>query len=241
MDKLVEEKNQLRLRRRTALRSILGAGAILVGGSILGTPLNLALQKVYGSVPSQYTGNDAYQIITQALAAGQTKIYLPAGNYSVSQEIDVSVPNVEIYGNEQNATILTLNNNVYGGSNNNPLPAHVLNFNTGADGFHLHDLQINGNATGNPFINATLDYTMDGIHSFNCSNGIIENCIISDCRFMAVQIEHGFNCIVRNNILQNSDANGISINNSANPVIPQGGNHQILNNLIDGASDVGIS
>ena len=240
MNNLVEEKNQVQLRRRSALKSIFGAGAILVGGSILGS-LNLT-EKVFGSVPFQYTGSDAYQIITQALAAGQTKIYLPAGNYSVSKEIDINVPNVEIYGNEQNATILTLNNNVYLGQYNIPSPAHVLNFITGADGFHVHDLQINGNAAGNPVLNNPIfDYTMDGVHSFNCSNGIIENCIINNCRYMAIQIEHGFNCIVRNNTLQNSNANGISINNSSNPVIPQGGNHQILNNLIDGASDVGIS
>src|SRR5208282_6377602 len=56
--------------------------------------------------------NDAYQIISKALAAGQTTIHLPAGNYSVSQRIVIDYPNVEIYGDGQHATILRLNDNV---------------------------------------------------------------------------------------------------------------------------------
>src|SRR5208282_3140630 len=98
----------------------------------------------------QQTTVDAYQLITQALDAGQTKIHLPAGNYQVSQQVNINnIANVEIYGDGQNATILTLNDNVYGGSNTNPLPAHVLSF-FESDGFHVHDLLIDGNAAGNP-------------------------------------------------------------------------------------------
>src|SRR5208282_879092 len=115
----------------------------------------------------QQTTVDAYQMITQALASGQTKIHLPAGNYSVSQQVNINnIADVEIYGDGQNATILTLNDNVYGGSNTNPLPAHVLNFL--ADGFHVHDLQIDGNAAGNPFQGYPgTAYAMDGVHSWN--------------------------------------------------------------------------
>ena len=189
------------------------------------------------------TQNDAYGLITQALAAGQTKIHLPGGNYSVSQEIDIQVPGVEIYGDGQNDTILRLNDNVYGGSNTNPQPAHVLNFDVGADGFHVHDLQIDGNAAGNPFQgNFSTPYAMNGVNSWNNSNGIIENCLIHDCRFMGVSIEIGSNCIVQNNTIINSGANGISVSNSVNNSQKgRGSAHQVLNNIIDGASDVGIS
>src|SRR5208337_729303 len=85
------------INRRAALKClVLGVVAVLTSGTfppLFGLEL---LDKASGSVPSQYTGNDAYQIVTQALAAGQTKIHLPAGHYSVSQEIEIEVPNIEI-------------------------------------------------------------------------------------------------------------------------------------------------
>jgi len=59
---------------------------------------------------------------------------------------------------------------------------------------------------------------------------------------MAVQIELGSNCIVQNNTLLNSNANGISISNSVNNSAKgRGSGHQVLNNVVNGASDVGIS
>src|SRR5208282_4660804 len=186
----------------------------------------------------QQTTVDAYQMITQALASGQTKIHLPAGNYSVSQQVNINnIADVEIYGDGQNATILTLNDNVYGGSNTNPKPATVLSF-VEADGFHVHDLQIDGNAAGNPFQgNPATAIAMDGILAWNSSNGMINNCLIHDCRFMGVQIEVGSNCIVQSNTIVNSNANGISVGNAGN----NGSGHQVLSNIVNGASDVGIS
>jgi len=188
--------------------------------------------------PSTVTDPDAYQIITQALASGKNIIHLPAGNYSVSQQININnVPNVEIYGDGQNATILTLNDNVYGGSNTNPQPAHVLSF-FEADGFHVHDLQIDGNAAGNPVEeNQYSAYAMNGINTFNCSNGKINNCLIHDARYYGISIELGSNCLVFGNTVLNSNANGIVVSNASSV----GGGHQVLNNIIDGASEVGIS
>jgi len=238
----MSRSNEIQRVRRALLKSCVIGGSLALVSNVLQTrPALDLLTEVYGkpspSLSILQTNTDAYQIITQALAAGQTKIHLPAGNYSVSKEIDVRVPNVEIFGDGQNATILRLNDNVYGGSNRNPKPAHVLNF-LQADDFYVHDLQIDGNAAGNPFQgNPTTAYTMAGVHSWNSSNGTVINCLIHDCRTIGVQIEVGSNCVVQGNSIINSNANGISISNAGN----HGSGHQVLNNVVNGASDVGIS
>ena len=190
------------------------------------------------SAPTQQTDPDAYQIITQALAAGQTKIHLPGGNYSVSQQVNINnTPNVEIFGDGQNATILRLNDNVYGGSNTNPLPAHVLSF-FESDGFHVHDLQIDGNAAANPVQEGPFSpYAMNGINTYQCSNGTVNNCLIHDARYYGISIEVGSNCIVINNTVLNSNSNGIVVSSAST----HGSGHQVINNLVNGASEVGIS
>jgi len=78
---------------------------------------------------------------------------------------------------------------------------------------------------------------MAGVHSWNSSNGTVINCLIHDCRTIGVQIEVGSNCVVQGNSIINSNANGISISNAGN----HGSGHQVLNNVVNGASDVGIS
>jgi len=219
------------------------SGILLTMGDVIPGRSSLdLLAEAYGKLTSgiaiQQANVDAYQLITQALAAGQTGIHLPAGNYSVSQQVNINnIDNVEIYGDGQDDTILRLNDNVYGGSNSSPKPATVLSF-VEADNFHVHDLQIDGNAAGNPFQgNPATAYAMDGILGWNSSNGLINNCLIHDCRFMGVQLEVGSNCIVQDNTILNSNANGISVSNAGN----HGSGYQVLNNMVNGASDVGIS
>ena len=237
-----ETTNRNRHVRRTLFKYLtVGVILALVGDILPGRPSSDPVTEVHGELASNVSlqsTQDAYPIITQALAAGQTKIHLPAGNYSVSQQVNIiKIQNVEIFGDGQNATILRLNDNVYGGSNTNPKPAHVLNFSQ-ADSFHVHDLQIDGNAAGNPFQgNPGTAYAMDGINSWDGSNGKVNNCLIHDCRFMGVQIQLGSNCVVQGNSIINSNANGISISNAGN----HGSGHQVLNNVVNGASDVGIS
>src|SRR5208282_50670 len=76
----------------------------------------------------------------------------------------------------------------------------------------------------------------------NVSNGKVENCTISNCRFYGVDIQLGSNCIIQNNIILNSGANGITIGNHNGVTgVATGSGHQILNNTVNGASDVGIS
>ena len=232
-----------RVHRRALLKYVIVGGVLALVDDVFPGSSSLDLvTKAYGkpasSVSVQQTIVDAYQLITQALAAGQTKIHLPGGNYSVSQQININnVPNVEIYGDGPHATILRLDDNVYGGSNNNPKPAHVLNF-MQADDFDVYDLQIDGNAAGNPFQgNPTTAYTMDGVHAWNSSNGKINNCLIHDCRSIGVQIELGSTCFVQGNTILNSNANGISVSNASS----HGSGHKVLNNIVNGASDVGIS
>jgi len=232
------------INRRAALKCLVLGGAALMSGAFPTMPRLESLEKLYGSVPSQYTANDAYQIITQALATGQTKIHLPAGNYQISQQITIIIPNIEIYGDGQNATILTWTN---------PTPANAFSFSSTATGFYLHDLQINGNA---PSVGVTVDsdgnayvagvkaatYANHGVILNNVSNGKVENCTISNCRFYGVDIQLGSNCIIQNNIILNSGANGITIGNHNGVTgVATGSGHQILNNTVNGASDVGIS
>jgi hypothetical protein len=167
--------------------------------------------------------NDAYKVVMDALVAGQTKIHLPAGTYTVSNTIQVNnIVGVEIYGDGSTATILTLNPNA-----NNP----VIRLN-GCNGFHIHDLLVNGNRQNQAVANTS---TM-GVSAIKCSDGIIENCLIHDCHTSGVELAQPFNNTVQNNSVLNCDANGITVNTTT-----AGSDNQVLNNLVDGASDVGIT
>jgi parallel beta-helix repeat protein len=182
------------------------------------------------STTKQSSGiNDAYQIITQALAVGDTKIHLPAGSYSVSNTIRITKPNVEIYG-DGNATTLRLNNNVL---------HDMFSFVT-ANNFHVHDLQIDGNRQNQPYTPPTPRYggavNISGIDAWNSSNGLVENCSIHDCRTFGILYSLCTSCQILTNTLQNCDANGVTIDNAS------GGSGCIVRgNTIDGASDVGIT
>ena len=229
-------------------------GDFLPSGSSLGL-----LTEVYGrrvaSISMQQSNPDAYQLVTQALAAGETKIHLPAGNYSCSQQINITQPNIEIYGDGSsgpNDTYIRLNDGTgLSGSSAGDVSVFAFygpgatanNPTSGGDNFNVHDLEIDGNSAKNFFQgNPGTPTVMDGVASWNCNEGMVQNCYIHDCRFMGVQINIGSNCTVQNNIVNNSGANGIAIGNAVNNSRRgRGSGHQVLNNSVNGASDVGIS
>ncbi|HKM76104.1 MAG TPA: right-handed parallel beta-helix repeat-containing protein [Candidatus Bathyarchaeia archaeon] len=197
------------------------------GGSSGGSDQNSTVTGMQTGMGTTNT-NDAYLIVQAALAAGKTSIHLPAGNYIASQPITAqSVANVEIYGDGMDSTIITLNSNVLG---------HVIRL-MSCDGFHVHDLQINGNKTNQAGGTSTDQYDYNGINAYMCNDGLIENCLILDCRNFGVELAGSpTNITVQNCLVQNSDANGINTNCN-----PGGGGNVIQNNTVDGFSDVGIT
>ncbi|HYW01114.1 MAG TPA: right-handed parallel beta-helix repeat-containing protein [Candidatus Acidoferrum sp.] len=239
-----------KVSRRQAIGWLLSLGALSIGTSIQ-APIRLLLnetqERTTRSVPSRFqrtpspgeiqttqtantcVTNDASKIIADALADGETKIYLPAGNYSVSNSIKVSQSNVEIYGDGP-STILRLNDNVL---------RDMLLF-VSANNFHVHDLQLDGNRLNQPFTPPTTRYggavNISGIDAWNCSDGLIENCFIHDCRTFGVLYSQCTSCSIQDNHMQNCDANGVTIDNSTG-----GSGCVVRRNFVDGASDVGIT
>jgi parallel beta-helix repeat protein len=222
------------LTRRDAISYLLGLGTAAIG---LNIPF---IQRAWLNQlntttlsPEQTAGEitDAFELIEQALDVGQTKIYLPAGNYSVSQRISIANrTDVEIYGDGSASTILRLGDNVR---------QTVLSLDT-VDGVYIHDLQIDGNRFNQPYSPPTPHYLgavpISGIGAWNCSNILIEDCFIHDCRVFGVTHSKCTDCKVLNNSIQNCDANGVNIDNAS------GGSRTVVRgNTIDGASDVGIT
>ncbi|HKM77794.1 MAG TPA: hypothetical protein VJZ03_01860, partial [Candidatus Bathyarchaeia archaeon] len=129
----MREEDEPKKSRREAILWLLGVGIVSAGAGI---PLLKELQEYLGNSPQALTKiatttptetyttnttqtgtktitqttttsfNDASQIIAQALANRQTKIHLPAGQYSVSAQILITKPNVEIYGDNSSSTVL---------------------------------------------------------------------------------------------------------------------------------------
>ncbi len=165
--------------------------------------------------------NDAYQIITQDLASGQMNIHLPAGSYVVSQGIKITEPNVQIYGDGENSTILTPNN-----ASINTLISFRY-----ADNFSIHDLQITGIAVGQ-----TSPTSNNGIITSQSNYGLIENIYAHDFKQFTIEYQNANGGLILNNLVVNSGSNGISINDE------NGGQGTVVKgNVVDGASDVGIT
>jgi hypothetical protein len=194
-------------------------------------PSNTVSNTVTITVPTPPPANDAYLLITRALASGQTKIHLPKGNYSVSQQINVGTPttytpNIEIYGDGP-TTLLRLNDETY---------SMVFNF-VNADNFHIHDLQIDGNRLNNKgWLHFSDEQYMYGINAWNCQNGIIENILAHDIRTTAYNLAKSTGCTILNSQAVSCDANGVSVTNFA------GGSGCLVQGVtVDTFSDVGIS
>jgi len=197
------------------------------GGSSSGGSASSTTTELQAGTSTTNT-NDAYLIVKAALADGKTSIHLSAGNYIASQPIAIqSLANVEIYGDGMDSTIITLNPNVLG---------HVIQL-MSCDDFHVHDLQINGNKTNQAGGTSTDQYDYNGISTYMCNNGLIENCRILDCRNFGIELAGSpTNITVQNCLVQNSDANGINTNCNRG-----GGGNVIQDNTVDGFSDVGIT
>ena len=205
-----------------SLTSTSSSGESLGGGCPTTT-----ITETQTTIPTTNT-NDAYLIVNAALTAGQTSIHLPAGNYIASQTITVEcIPNLEIYGDGMDSTIITLDPNVLG---------HVIQLRA-CDNFHVHDLQINGNKTNQAGGNSTEQYDYNGINTYLSNNGLIERCLILNCRNFGIELAGSpANITVQNCLVQNSDANGINVNCN-----PGGGGNIIQDTTVDGFSDVGIT
>ena len=176
--------------------------------------------------------NDIYQIVNAAVVAGVTSIHLTAGSYICSDTVLLNnIPNLEIYGDGQDVTIIKLNPALYKDM------FEFLNCNN----LHIHDLQIDGNRT-NQITQSTTE--INGIAIYGCDNVLIEKCYVHDCRVFGIEVAFNnvpsTNVTIQNNIISYCDANGININQVRNNNSTPAG-ILVQNNTVSYSSDVGIT
>jgi hypothetical protein len=197
-----------------------------VGNTVTATPATYS-----GLKP--ISGSDAATVIMQACIPNSS-VLIKAGTYVISSEYGVNIrngSNVELYGDSSMSTILKLANSM----NHN-----VFNIQYGSN-INIHDLQIDGKrmnqsqAPGNPAINAY------GITEWLVTNLTIANCYIHDCRDFGINLDSCSNAKILNNHVQNCDANGITVGNKGSSGAFAGSNTYVGGNVVDGASDVGIT
>jgi hypothetical protein len=186
-----------------------------------------ALNTVTGKV--DFSGTDAAAIIMSA-AVANSKVLIKAGTYIINHPdtsgIKISNSNVELYGEGQTVTILRLAD----GAN-----SKVIDFSQTSNDY-MHDLQIDGNrlnqaqGTGSP---AT---SMSGVVGWESTGLVIANNYVHDVRDMGIDLVACTSSQVLNNLVVNSDANGITIDNQEG-----GSGITVSGNTVDGASDVGIT
>ena len=167
-----------------------------------------------------YSGTDAAAVINYAISALRSSggsIFIEAGTYIISATVGTSSAsngNVELYG-QGNATILeaatNLNSNVIGVSN--------------ANGWYVHDLQVNGNRANHGAVNGISFYP-------DSSNDVVKHTYVHDDLYQGIDLS-GTNDKALDNLVVNSNANGMQVYG--------GSNYLIEDNIINGASDVGIS
>jgi len=172
--------------------------------------------------------NDAISNLTSG-----GKILIKAGTYTFTTATIGSSPNfaaigtttvanIELYG-EGNATVLTE------GSNLNA--AAVIGVN-GPSGWYIHDLQINGARSQQSASGAT-GWGLDGIW-VSGNDETIEHCYVHDDKTFGIVVGGGSNEQILYNWVLNNNANGIQLNPPSEGSVIQG-------NIVNGASDVGIS
>jgi len=167
---------------------------------------------------------DAYQIITQDLASGKTNIHLPAGSYTVSNAIVIGKPDIQIYGDGENSTILTPSSSFPSSSDS------LISF-LQANSFSIHDLQITGILSGQ-----TTPTLKNGIIAWESDGGLMKNIYAHDFTTFTLLYEHANGGQILNNLVVNSGSNGISVNDE------KGGQGTFVSgNVVDGFSDVGIT
>ena len=77
--------------------------------------------------------------------------------------------------------------------------------------------------------------------AWNITNLTIQNCHVHDCRDFGINLSACSNARILNNYVQNCDANGITVGNQGSSGAFAGSNTSIVGNVVDGASDVGIT
>jgi len=169
-------------------------------------------------------------VINDAIAASSGgKVYIEAGTYTfttlpiggVGAIGTSSVSNVELYG-AGSSTVLQAGTNLNGG---------IIYVQSGG-GWYIHDLQINGNRASQSASGASTPY-QTGIALYESSNDVIEHVYIHDEKTYGISSDAGSSNQILDNQVANSDANGI--------IMYGGSNHLVQGNVVNGASDVGIS
>ena len=145
-------------------------------------------------------------------------INLRGGNYAAIGSTTIS--NVDL-GGFGNSTILRAGTN---------LNAAIIGL-TGVNGWHIHDLQIDGNRASQSAVGTTPQ--LDGIETYYGTDIVIERCYIHDTKTFGINTWDGTAFRIVNNYVVNNNANGIQVYT--------GSSYVVQGNVVDGASDVGIS
>jgi parallel beta-helix repeat protein len=172
----------------------------------------------------EYASQDATETIQYAIGAltNGGKILLEQGSYVLSGSLKSNgISGIELCG-EGDLTVLSLANSL-----NQPVVSIIS-----VNNWHVHDLQIDGNKANQ----ATTSDKSYGILVWNCTNILIERNYIHDCKTFGIGFSASRDSKILNNHVNESGANGITIDNGTG-----GGNIVVQGNIVDGASDVGIT
>ena len=252
-----------RLHRRDFLKSLIMGGAAgfgMVASQNMGLISGLLVRTfVEGQVDPTYTveqtgglvqatpapnsglpslsNTDAATVINEILQQSGMKVLIKAGTYTINSSIStpLNTNDLEIYGVNMADTILKLGDGV------NNAVLEIL----GSTNVRIHDIQVDGNranqqqsfGTGKLF----LPLYAHGIDVWRSSNVAISNCNVHDCRVMGIQMLLCEDSTITGCRVVDSDANGITIGNHSAKDQAIGGNNIISQNIVDGASDVGIT
>jgi len=190
-----------------------------------------ALNTATGKV--DFSGTDAAAVIMKAAVPG-SKVLIKAGTYIINHaassldSIIITNSNVELYGvsgsaTTNNAAILKLAN----GANR-----RILSI-TGTTNVYIHDLQIDGNRVNQA--QSSAGGNSNGIMAWSNTGLTVSNNYVHDVRNFGIDFNGCTSSTATNNLIMNSDANGMQFEGSG------GGTTTFNGNTIDGASDVGIT
>ena len=190
-----------------------------------------ALNGTTGAI--DYKGSEPAAVIYSAInnLPNGGKVFIKAGTYLLASLNlnaggpaaigSTTVSGIELCG-EGAATHLQAAANLNG---------HVIAL-ANVNNWHIHDLQIDGNRANQSGSGAT-GAEMIGIEAYGgITNLIIRDCYIHDCKTYGIQV-YGTTIQIRGNYCLNCNANGI--------IVSGGSQYVIDGNVVNGASDAGIS